>query len=236
VNSDHDNEQGDQPGPEAGVKEDVREAVAGAEDVQSEVERITTEALSRGHVDTEGLRRIITEVAHGIDAGVAGKPDHARKTASEAVEGLQSALIGAADSARLAAEEAASRLGSSYSEGDVRRSLEDLKQLESLMLDTLSRAAKAGTNTGAAILDDLVEHARRSGTRLGEQVDGSLRSLATALPEALREVALAGLGAARETSARAAQVASGILSGTARALGENQKQDSKKDDDRGNAD
>lgn len=95
------------------------------------------------------------------------------------------------------------------------------------MLDSLAAAAKSGSDAGATALADLVKHARRTGTRLGDEIEHSMHKLATSLPAALKETALAGLGAAREVTARAAEVASGVLSSVAEQLHTGDKDDKK---------
>lgn len=204
-------------GAAPGVEEQVRSAVEGGGDIAAEVERITREALASGRLDFKRARAVVEAVGRGASAGAEGRSDHARHAVSSALEGLQRTLIRSADDARLAMEEAASNVGS-FSQGELERRLEEVRTLESMMLDSLAATAKSSSAAGAAVLDDLVAHAKRSGTRLGDEVEATMRTLAKSLPEALRETALAGIGAARESSARAAEAASGLLSGVAGAL------------------
>jgi len=202
-----------------GVEERVRSAVADGGDIAAEVERITRDALASGRLDLQRVRAVAEAVGRGASAGAEGLPGHGREALSSALDGLQRTLIRGAGDARLAVEEAASHVGA-YTEGELKRRVEEIRTLESMMLDSLSATAKASSAAGAAVLDDLVTHARRSGTHLGNEVETSMRALSQSLPEALRESALAGLGAARESGARAAEVASGLLSGVAEALRE----------------
>jgi len=130
------------------------------------------------------------------------------------------------ESAKLAVEESTSKM-SEYSETELKQRLAELRDMEKTLLDTLSATAKSGAHTGTEILEDLVKHARRSGTRLGSEVETSMRSLAKSLPDALRETAVAGFGAARETSARAAEAASGLFKGIAETLRDNDAHEGK---------
>jgi len=199
------------------VEERVREAVGSAQDVRAEVERITRDALTRGHVDFERMAAVAQAVGRGATQGASARPQEARRAVSDAVAGLESVFIDTARDLRLAAQEAGGRVGSAW-EGEFKRSVEDLQAVESLMLDALERATRAGRDAGADVLDDVVRHARRSGTRLRDEVDAGLRDLASGLPEAMRELVLAGVGVARETGAIAAEAASGVLTGIAGAL------------------
>lgn len=199
------------------VADEVRGAFGEGEDTRAEVERITREALSGGRLDFERMRRVVQAVGEGMRAGAAGRSTAGREAVADALEGLQAALGHSAESAKLAIEEASAR-GGAYSEAELRRALRDLGTLEAMMLDALERAAVAGRDAGAGALADLVEHARRNGTRLGTDVDAAMRALAAGLPEALRESTLASLDLMREAGARAADVAGGVLDGLAQAL------------------
>lgn len=199
------------------VEERIRKAVAEGGDVAREVERISREALETGLLEFERMKSVIESIGRGASAGAGAEPDQARHAIGEAFEGLQNALLQSFDSARLAAEEQAARM-EDYYENELKVRLHELRHMETTMLDSLAQAARAGSDAGAAALDDIVRHARRSGTRLGGEVERSMRTLSKSLPEALRETARAGFGAAREASAYAAEVASGVLSGIASVL------------------
>lgn len=204
------------------IEEQVRKAVADGENIAREVEQISREALDTGMKEFERMKSVIETIGRGASAGAGEQPDSARKAVGEAFEGLQNALLQSFESARLATEEQARRAEGLY-ENELKARLKELQQMENAMLDSLAQAARAGSDAGAAALDDLVTHARRSGTRLGAEVEASMKKLSKSLPEALRETALAGLGAAREATARAAEIASGVLSGVAETLHEKGK-------------
>lgn len=216
------------------AEEQVRRAVAEGENISREVERIARETLEMGRVEMERLQSVVESIGRGASAGASEQPDRARKEVGEAFEGLQNALLASFESAKLATEEQAARV-EGYYENELKARLKELQQMEKTMLDSLTQAARAGTDTGADALKDLVNHARRSGTRLGEEVEKSMRALSKSLPEALRETALAGIGAAREMSARAAEVASGVLSGVADVLHDKDKKPAPRDKDRGDS-
>jgi len=220
----------DKPGLSAEeVEAQVRQAVAEGENISREVERIAREALEVGKVEFERLKSIIESIGRGASKGADSQPDQARKEVAAAVDGLQNALLATFENARLATEEQAARV-EGYYENELKARLREMQEMENTMLDSLAQAARAGSDVGAAALDDLVKHARRTGTRLGEEIDSSMRKLAKSLPSALRETVQAGLKAAREVTAGAAEVASGVLSGVAGVLHESDKPASKKPD------
>lgn len=219
----------DKPGisPEH-VEEQVRKAVEDGRDIAREVERITSEALSLGRLEMQRMKEVIEGVARGASEGAGDSPAPGREAVSEALDGLQNAMLQSFESAKLAVEESTSKVNE-YSETELKQRLAELRDMEKTLLDTLSATAKSSVSTSTDILEDLVKHARRSGTRLGSEVETSMRSLAKSLPDALRETAVVGFDAARETSARAAEAASGLFRGMADAL-----RDSDSDKNKGN--
>ncbi len=209
------------------IREQVRRAVAEGGNIAGEVERITREALELGRIEFERMQSVVESIGRGASAGASEQPDKARKEVHEAFEGLQKALLHTFETARLAAEEQAARAGDLY-ENELKIYLQELQQMEKTMLDSLGKAARAGSSAGAAALSDMVKHAQRSGTRLGEEVEKSMRKFAKSLPDALREMILAGMGAAREATAHAAEAASGVLSGVADTLHKDKTSSGKK--------
>lgn len=199
------------------VEEQVRKAVEDGRDIAQEVERITNEAMSLGRLEMQRMKEVIEGVAKGASEGAGKSPAPGREAVSEALDGLQNAMLQSFESAKLAVEESTSKV-SEYSETELKQRIAELRDMEKTLLDTLSATAKSSAHTGTEILEDLVKHAQRSGTRLGSEVETSMRSLAKSLPDALRETAVAGFDAARETSARAAEAASGLFRGMADAL------------------
>lgn len=199
------------------IEEQVRQAVSDGENIARDVERISREAMQTGLQEVERMKTVIESIGRGAAAGASEQPDDARKAIGESFEGLQDALLHSFEQAKLAAEEQVNH-AQNYYETELKARLTEMRQLETAMLDSLTQAAKTSTASGSQALNDLVAHARNSGTRLGAEVNQSMRTLSKSLPEALRETALAGLGAATEATARAADAASGVLSGVADVL------------------
>lgn len=199
------------------VEEEVRKAVAEGEDIAREVERISRESMEAGLQEFSRMKTVIESIGRGVTAGASEQPNEARKAVTESFEGLQNALLHSFENARLTAEEQAAH-AQDYYEKELKTRLTEMRELEKAMLDSLAQAARTGTDAGTNALSELVNHARHSGTRLGEEVNQSMRTLSKSLPAALRETALAGLGAASEVTARAADAASGVLSGVADVL------------------
>ncbi len=199
------------------VETQVRQAVADGQDIAGEVERISRQALETGNLELQRMKTVVESIGRGARDGANEHPKVARQAIGEAFEGMQNALLHSFETAKLATEEQAKRMEAFY-ENEAKARWAELWQMEGAMLDSLAQSARLGTDAGATAIHDLVQHGQRAGTRLGQEIQRSMMTMAQSLPAALRETALAGLSAARETTARAAEAASGMLNGVANAL------------------
>lgn len=201
----------------AQLEASVREAVAKGEDIRETVRRLTVEALSEGRLNAEEVRQVIESVLKGASVGIEKHGSRAREALEEVLRGLEDGLVKAAEASKLALEEAASR-AQEFAEQDVKLALEQLRNLERVYLDTLTEVATRGSEQFRTILDDLVRHARNSGTAIGEY----LAEVMEELPRKLQEAGEWGLKAVSESARMAgsqlAAIASGFLAGIADAL------------------
>ena len=96
--------------------------------------------------------------------------------------------------------------------------MNDLQDLESMLFDTVGNVAKAGGHLVKDTLNDLLAHARQTGTSVGEESSNIAESLAQNLGQTTREAVSAGADAAKTLSNHVAEVASGFLSGLADSI------------------
>jgi post-segregation antitoxin (ccd killing protein) len=199
----------------------VREAVARGVDVRETVHRLTLDALSHQTQGMASLGRIVSAVARGARDGVQEElhdatvqAQAARTHVQEAITGLDAALAQFVEASKLAVEEAAGR-AQRFSSEELARVHADLQSLESLLLDTLNTSATTTRGLAAEIFHDLVEHARRSGTAVGEQVNATLASFTRQMAETGKQQMEAGAQLARATADTLRKIAAGMLSGLA---------------------
>ncbi len=195
------------------VEQDIKAAIESGDDVYQKVRDITLKALSEHDLDEENIKEVVQAIGRGITQGLSGNEQVAKKEIEEAAEALDDALVSAAEATKLAVEEAASTV-KDFSENDIKKTLEDLKALEELFLDTLSEVAKESSEVVGEVVSGFVEHARNSGTAIGERVKR--------IAESLENVAVVGgqtvAKTAAETAAQLAKIGSGILAGIAESL------------------
>ena len=204
------------------LEQRAREALERDLNVREEVRAITTEALSRGRLDTDRVRAVIDAAMDGINAGAGDHAAKAKRRLGEASAGIDEALAQAAHAAGLALDEARSRFAR-FSEDDLARAGEDLRSLETIFVNTLRRLARSGDETLRSGWADLERHARDSGTEVGAQTREAFEEAGERVREATEEQARASVSAALAAGAQLAEAASGFLSGLADTLEETRR-------------
>ncbi len=199
----------------------VRDVVARGTDVQATVHQLTLDALSHQTQGIEAIGRIMRAVVQGTRDGVQEElqkttiqAQAAQTHIKEAVSGLDAALAQFVEASRLAVEEAAGH-AQKFSSQDLARTRADLENLEALFLETMKTSAAATRGMVAETLTDLVGHAKRTGTAVGEQVKATLEAFTRHMTETGKHQLEAGVQLAKATSDMMRKIAAGMLSGLA---------------------
>ena len=199
------------------VKEAVKKAVEEGKDIRDEVRDITMEALSKGHLEMERIKTVVTSVWDGAKEGVGSESEEIKQSFKEVMSGLDEALEKSAHASKLAIEETVGKV-KDFSQEDLKRAIDDLKGLEEMLLDTVTEVAKSSKSTVADVLHDTVVHAKNSGTEVGQQVLKDIEYLRNKLEENSKETLKTVSHAATNFTADVADAASGILAGIADSL------------------
>ena len=125
---------------------------------------------------------------------------------------------GAAEAAQLAIQEAAGRTGE-FSRQGLKQAADGLATLQALFVETLQDAALAARGDVQATFTVLAEHARSSGSALGQRTRIALDQLTQAVPSGARDQAKKGTEVLRHEAALLAGLAAGLLQGIAARLG-----------------
>lgn len=204
--------------PEA-IEQRVQDALATDPAViAAEVRAITLDALTRGHLDTDALKRVTAAVVKGAREGAARLgEDGGQRALKEAMRGLDEALAGAAEAAQLAIQEAAGRTGE-FSRQGLKQAADDLATLQTLFVETLQDAAQSAKGIVQTTFTELAEHARSSGSAVGQRLKIALDQLTQAVTSGAREQAQKGTEVVRHEVALLAGLAAGLLEGIAARL------------------
>jgi len=212
----------DQDNPQHGrphhhkVQDDIRQAVELGQDVQDAVRRITLKALSGEGLDTAAMRGIAKQVSSGVQLGLERHGREAGAVLEKAYAGLDEAFATAAEATTLALKEAAGKTRE-FARQDLARMMEDLKTLEGMYIDQVRDTARLGKEFTSEAAHRFAEHASRSGTAVGRQIEQSLKELAPLGSIADAQVRQ-GLNTSLEAGALVARAAAGFLAGLAERM------------------
>ena len=203
------NQSPDQNEEKRKLEADVQRAVAGGEDIQENVRRLTLMALGAEAPDMEALRDTISAVVRGAAEGVerqvqetAARAQGGGEKIAEAMAGLDSALAQFAESSKLAMEEAAGQ-ARRFSDEELARTRKDLESLESLFFEILKGSAASAKGQAGEALRDLASHMELSGTAVGAKTKEAMEAVA-------RQMATLSL-VPFETGVKMAQAASDLM-------------------------
>jgi len=185
--------------------------------IAAQVRAITLDALTRGRLDSDALKRVTAAVVQGARGGATPLGEHGGQAIKEAMRGLDQALAGAAEAAQLAIQEAAGRT-SEFSRQGLKRAADDLATLQTLFMETLQEAARNTRGVVQTTFTELAEHARSSGSAVGQRTRIALEQLTQAITAGAREGARKGTEVVRHEAALLAGLAAGLLQGIAARL------------------
>jgi len=189
---------------------DEAEAAVSEPDLRERVRDLTARALHERRMALQDLAKIVSAIASGVGSGLTKRGGELKDGLKQAVSGLDDAVSSAAQAASYALREAAEQ-GRAFKDNELKSSLEQLRDLEAQIVDTLKQTATQSGGKLKEELESLSEHLKNSGTRTGEQVRSALQQLASGVKTS-SEAGRAGLSETASTATeRLSQVASGIL-------------------------
>jgi gas vesicle protein len=196
---------------------DEAAAAASEPDLRERVRELTARALHERRMALQNVREIVTAVASGVGSGLTARGGEIKDGLRQAVSGLDDAVGSAAQAVSYSVREAVEQ-GRAFKDNELKASLEQLRDLESQLVDTLKHTASQSGGKLKEELGYLSEHLKHSGTRTGEQVREALQQLASGV-RASGEAGRAGLSeSASVATERLSQVASGVLSALSDSL------------------
>ena len=202
--------------------ERIRESASGSMrggDIHTRVHDLTLLALRSRRFDRREIRDVVRAISEGITLGAEQSRAELRHSLAEAFRGLDEALRKSTEAGQTALRQLAAT-GRDFSERELKHALADLRKLEEDFLSTVEQVAEGANERVRPELRDILTRARHGGTQTGRQIAGMMAEFAQRFSAASLDVALGGLEAATEFSARFAQAAGGVLAGIADAIAE----------------
>ncbi|MDF1583820.1 MAG: DUF6781 family protein [Methyloprofundus sp.] len=199
------------------TQEAARETVLHSDDITKDIRQLVVQTLKEGKFEPEAIKQTLHQVLEGASEGASHQFGENTEALEQVVSGIDAALTQVAGASKLAIEEASGNL-QDFSDHDLKRALTDLRELESLFLNTLSEVAHKGQETTKVTLTGLLEHLQNSGSSVGHSVTKILSDLHHDLSKGGRLEKIQAAEIAKTASISFARMASGMLSGIADSL------------------
>ncbi len=199
------------------IKQEARQAGADGMDISARIHDITVRAIEQRTLNVAEIKAVLASVSAGVNLGLAERGGDIAQSLRAAVSGMDQALIKFAQSTQLMIEEMLTSGRESHA-GELKQSLQTLRDLEHLLIDAIRQTAR--TSTGMLVMEAnrVASHLKTSGSDSGGQMRDTLTQLATRVRAAVHSGKVNAELSAREIASRMALVASGLLTGAGEAL------------------
>lgn len=199
------------------IKQEARQAGADGMDIDARIHAITLRAIEQRRLNIAEIRAVLAAVSAGVNLGLAERGGDVAQSLREAVHGMDQALVKFAQSLQLMVEEMLAS-GREFRAGELKQSLQTLRDLEHLLIDAIRHTAGISADALKAETNRVVTHLKTTGSDAGGQARDTLTQLASGLRAAAHSGKISAQQGARELARRMALFASGLLTGAGEAL------------------
>jgi ABC-type transporter Mla subunit MlaD len=199
------------------IKQAASAAISEGKDIRERVRDLTLSAIKQRKMEASEVKNVIKALTEGITLGLDKRAHDSKQAMTQAFSGLDAALMKSAEATHLALQQLTEH-SNDFSKQDLKAALDNLKKVEQDFLTTVSDVAGKSSAHVKAEFDELLTHARRTGTDTGRQVSTTLSAFSQQIHGVAHDAKAAGTGAAHALSTRFTLLAAGILEGIALAL------------------
>ncbi len=199
------------------IKQEARQAGADGMDIGTRIHAITLRAIEQRSLNVAEIKAVLAAVSAGVNLGLAERGGDIAQSLHEAVRGMDQALVKFAQSIQLMVEETLAN-GREFRAGELKQSLQTLRDLEHLLIEAIRQTADSSAGTLKAETNRIVTHLKTAGSDAGGQALDTLKQLAAKLRAAAHAGKISAELGAWELVSRAALFASGLLTGAGEAL------------------
>lgn len=194
-------------------------------DVRTRVRDLVGRVASEGRKTLSELSDEATDILRGAGEGVKdAAAEHRGEVLGEVIDGVSDGLSRAANATKLALEEAEGR-GEQFAEEDLRRTVDDLKTLERMFVDSVRNLAEGAGRSAWGEVKDAAGHASRAAESMRPSIQGALEAAAGHPVKFAGEAATAGAAATRQAVGSLFQVMGGLIAGAGDVIRGDEKKD-----------
>jgi hypothetical protein len=183
------------------IKAAASQLVEAGADVRQKLSELTVRALAERDLAEQQIRDVLSAITEGVSIGAAQRTDQVKTALTDALHGVDDALSHAAEAMQLTIGEVSGDI-KAFNETEVQQGLSELKRLEAVFLETVSRVASNANGLVQQEMTAIVEHGRRIGTDTGARVRKVADDLGNRVRTAAHDAAANGKQAALIISSR----------------------------------
>lgn len=205
------------------VKSRAREIASDAKDVRTRTKDLVVDVLKSGSDAAGRFPEAVERVAEGAREGLKDVADERQaEVLREVMDGLSDGLGRGAEAVKLSLEEARDR-GQKFTDEELRGTVEDLRALEELLVERITKLVKSGARVSGEQAKDLLTHAQRAGKGMRPAI-GSAIEAAEKNPIGLaKDTASVAAGASRRAVGSLFQAVAGVLDGVGETISGKEK-------------
>jgi hypothetical protein len=209
------------------IKARAREIAADARDVRARTRELVLDVIKSGSQAVGRFPAAVDRVIEGAREGLNEVADERRaEVLREVMDGLSDGLGRGASAVKLSLEEARGR-GQNFAADEVRATVADLKAIESLLVERLTRLVKNSAAVSGEQARDLLVHAQRAAQGMRPAIASAIEAAEKNPVTLAKDTASVAAGAGRRAVGSLFQAVAGVLDGVGEAIGG--KREQKKD-------
>ena len=184
--------------------------------IRERVRELTTQMLTGGRLDTEGVKEVVRTMSGGVSSKPALDTPQARESFVEAIRGLDEALHASSLATHTALQTLVAH-GKDFSDNDLKNAFAALQEQQKAYVAVADRITDVTTGNLRRELAELTLHAQRVGADASVRFAQVMSEFANRLGS-YRAGAAPGLDSMRQYGANMTMLTSGLLAGFADAL------------------
>jgi hypothetical protein len=200
------------------VKARAEKIARDASDVRQQTRDLVLDVLRSGGEAVGRFPQTVEKVLAGAHAGVEQvAKERQADVLREVIDGVTEGFAKGAEAVKLTVEEARDR-GQQFATDEVKGTVNDLRALESLLVERLGRMIKSGVSLTATQSADLLSHAKRAGKGMQPSISSAITAAEKDPLGLAKDTASVAAGASRRAVGSLFQALGGVLDGVGEVI------------------
>jgi len=201
-----------------------------ADDVRAKTRTLVVDAVRHSADTLQSLPEIVSEALEGAWKGLGNLADDQKASVfREVIDGVSEGVSTSATAIKLTAQEAQGR-GKQFAKNELKGTADDLRTLESLFTERISKLATSSVDVTSDQAKDLIAHAKRIMKTVRPTIESAVGTIERQPIQFAKESATVAAGATRKAAGSLLQGVAGVLDGLGDIVGGSTKEPSDEKD------